>query len=332
MNDSVWYASPTRMSSWSLQFSVSSPAVSSSPTYSRCSWWWRCPAQAACQQEATPPPAPHWPPPTCPTTPRATTLWWTASCQAMMTRSCRRPTCQLRFSEIKLTNTYSWRCCLHPYCLFSYQKVLFACVSRWGWFRWSRKRKPWQLPSPVQWKLDLNWTKFRGKISLYSNMMPTWFMKYGDPLIAPGTFQVTSDICISDFCNSMSISSRVLEMSISIPTWSQIYCTSLSWKSSFSLLFQPSTNFNQTQSTTGAKTGAGGCPHTTERVQLLCLQLCCDKLPLFNSLFTKSPFQKLSRSYNPAHTRVTLLSKLLPFNIRVWCVIRYEHWRSLGHK
>ena len=162
--------------------------------------------------------------------------------------------------------------------------------------------------------------------------MLTWYMKNGDPLIAPGTFQGTFDTCISDFCNSMSISSLVLEMSISIPTWSQIYCTSLSWKSSFSLLFQPSTNFNQTQSTTGAKTGAGGCPHTTERVQLLCLQLCCDRLPLFNSLFTKSPFQKLSRSYNPAHTRVTLLSKLLPFNIRVWCVIRYEHWRSLGHK
>ena len=119
-------------------------------------------------------------------------------------------------------------------------------------------------------------------------------------------------------------------MSISIPTWSQIYCTSLSWKSSFSVLFQPSTNFNQTQSTTGAKTGAGGCPHTTERVHFLCLQLCCDKLPLFNSLFTKSPFQKLSPSYNPAHTRVIPLSKLLPFNIRVWCVIRYEHWTSLG--
>ena len=121
-------------------------------------------------------------------------------------------------------------------------------------------------------------------------------------------------------------------MSISIPTWSQIYCTPLSWKSSFSVLFQPSTNFNQTQSTTGAKTGAGGCPHTTELVQLLCLQLCCDKLPLFNSLFTKSPFQKLSPSYNPAHTRVIPLSKLLPFNIRVWCVIRYEHWTSLGQK
>ena len=52
-------------------------------------------------------------------------------------------------------------------------KFVFARVLRWGWCRWSRRRRPRQLPSPVQWKLDLNSKIFLGKISLYSNMMPT---------------------------------------------------------------------------------------------------------------------------------------------------------------